>query len=178
MRKRIALALVLASAGIASAQTPTGALPPAQAGASSSDTRAQLAMMRAAQDAQNDLRSLMQAMADAGAKTAPARAATSNPCERSGYGASLSCIDTIRRNLARASLPAAEKSQVEADLSILRDSLREAQYAGSPRKREARLAEARVRAERLDAVLGKLAEPRAPATAGLSLDKLVPALTN
>lgn len=196
----------VAMAQTAASQAPTGRLPhvqmpsspksgsaltlpippvapsvPGSAGQTAADsvaTAAQLALMRAAQEAQADLRSLMQSLASASKTKASERAATSNPCERTGYGASLSCIDDIRRRLGRVKLPAAEKAQVDADLTVLRDSLKGAQYAGAPRQRDARLAEAKVRADRLDLTLAKLAEPRAPATAGLSLDKLIPGLTN
>lgn len=185
-----ALAAILASvlAGAASSQTPSSptlTLPkppvaptaPKVATPASSDSAAQLAVMRAAQDALADLRSLMQSLPESGASKPVQRSVTSNPCERAGHGSSLSCIDGIRRQLARARLPATEKSQLEADLAVLRDTLKDAQY-GSPKQRTNRLAEARQRAERIDATLAKLTEPRAPATAGLPLDKLIPMLGN
>lgn len=178
-------ALVLPVQGLASAQTPAGptiSLPkppvaptaPKAATSSSSDSADQLAVMRAARDAQADLRSLFP---PAGAARPPQSGATSNPCERAGLGASLSCIDGIKRQLARARLPAAEKSQLDADLAILRDTLKDAQF-GSARQRANLLAEARQRADRIDAMLTKLTEPRPPATAGLPLDKLIPGLVN
>ena len=201
MRKLLVTALAFVLIGAAHAQTqqlPPVQMPPSpksitapkppvapvapraatQTPASDIETTAQLALMRAAQDAQNDLRSLMTGVADANRKKASERGATSNPCERPGFSAAPSCIASIKRQLGRVKLPAAEKSQVEADLTILRDSLKAAQYAGTPKQRESRLTEARTRADRLDATLAKLAEPRPPATAGLSLDKLIPGLMN
>lgn len=198
MRKPAIIALVLALAGAAHGQTPQ--LPPAQmppspksitgpkppvapiaprpatpATGAGIEADIQLVLMRTAQDAQNDLRSLMAGVDDADRNKASERGATSNPCKRAGPSAAPSCIDSIKRQLARAKLPAAEKSQVEADLTVLRDSLKAAQF-GSVKQREARLAEARTRAARLDATFAKLAEPRPPATVGLPLDKLIPGL--
>lgn len=193
MRHVLAIALVAAVTGAAEAQTQQ--LPPAQmppspksitapkppvaptvprvATPASSDNADQLALMRTAQEAQANLRSLMLSFPEAGAARPVIRGATSNPCERNSLGAYLSCIDGIKRKLSRARLPAAEKSQLDADLALLRDTLKDAQY-GSPKQRTARLAEARQRADRIDLTLTKLTEPRAPATAGLPLDKLIP----
>lgn len=198
MRKLSAIALLLVVAGAAHGQTqqlPPAQMPPSpksitapkppvaptvprvatQTPAGDVETAVQLALMRTAQDAQNDLRSLMAGVDDANRNRASQRGATSNPCERTGPSAAPSCIDSIKRKLARAKLPAAEKSQVEADLTVLRDSLKAAQF-GSLKQREGRLAEAKTRAARLDATFAKLAEPRPPATVGLPLDKLIPGL--
>lgn len=198
MRKLSAIALLLVVAGAAHGQTqqlPPAQMPPSprsitapkppvaptapraamQTPAGDVETAVQLALMRTAQEAQNDLRSLMAGMDDANRNRASQRGATSNPCERTGPSAAPSCIDSIKRKLARAKLPAAEKSQVEADLTVLRDSLKAAQF-GSLKQREGRLAEAKTRAARLDATFAKLAEPRPPATVGLPLDKLIPGL--
>lgn len=198
MRKLTAIALLLVVAGAAHGQTqqlPPAQMPPSpksitapkppvaptvprvatQTPAGDVEGAVQLALMRTAQDAQNDLRSLMAGVDDANRNRASQRGATSNPCERTGPSAAPSCIDSIKRKLARAKLPAAEKSQVEADLTVLRDSLKAAQF-GSLKQREGRLAEAKTRAARLDATFAKLAEPRPPATVGLPLDKLIPGL--
>lgn len=198
MRKLSAIALLLVVAGAAHGQTqqlPPAQMPPSpksitapkppvaptapraatQTPAGDVETAVQLALMRTAQEAQNDLRSLMAGVDDANRNRASQRGATSNPCERTGPSAAPSCIDSIKRKLARAKLPAAEKSQVEADLTVLRDSLKAAQF-GSLKQREGRLAEAKTRAARLDATFAKLAEPRPPATVGLPLDKLIPGL--
>ncbi len=188
MRKPSIIALAILLAGTASAQTPSSptlTLPkppvaptaPKVATTASSDNADQLGVMRAAQEAQANLRSLMLSYPEAGAAKPVIRGATSNPCERTGLGASLSCIDGIKRQLSRARLPAAEKSQLDADLTLLRDTLKDAQY-GSPKQRTARLAEARQRAGRIDATLAKLTEPRAPAAANVPLDKLIPGLVN
>lgn len=202
MRQLLAIALALALAGVASAQTqqlqpaqmppspksitapkppvaPTAPRAATQAAGGDVEATAQLALMRAAQDAQADLRSLMAGVVEANRKKVSERGATtSNPCERTGLSAAPSCISSIKGKLARVRLPAVEKSQLEADLTILRDSLKSAQYAGAPKQRESRLAEAKVRADRIDATLARLAEPRAPAAANVPLDKLIPGLVN
>lgn len=184
MRGLSVTALVALLVGAASAQTPasptfTSPKPPVAPTApkvatpASSEGADQLLVMRTAQEAQANLRSLMLSFPEAGAPKPVIRGATSNPCERTGLGAYLSCIDGIKRQLSRARLPAAEKSQMDADLTLLRDTLKDAQY-GSPKQRTARLAEARQRADRIDATLAKLTEPRAPAAANVPLDKLIP----
>lgn len=139
------------------------------------ETEVQLVLMQSAQVAQADLRSLMETLTNTNREKAAQRAATSNPCEREGLGAALSCIDAIKRLMSRTAMPAAAKTQLDADLAVLRDGVREAQF-GSAKQRAARLAEVKTRADRIDASLAKLAEPRAPAAIGLPLDKLIPGL--
>lgn len=182
-------ALVLVVCAAAHAQTPPGQAPssltlprpptapqvvrPTAPLAPGADAAAasRVALMRTAQDARDDLRSVLQNASGAGR---PLARATSNPCERPGRGAALSCIDGIKRNLSRAGLPQAEGFRLDQELSLLRRALLDAQSAGPDKRRAARLAEASERAQRIDAILARLAEPR-PAPA-LPLDSLMPSL--
>lgn len=137
-------------------------------------TATQIALIRAAQDARDDLKSLMDTVSDANRQRSTG--ATSNPCERPGRGSSLSCVDGIKRDLARANLPKSDRTQIDQELSLLRQDLLDAQAAGPAKRRAARLAEATERAGRIDALLARLTEPKPAPKAALPLDKLIPGL--
>ena len=180
MRSALPLLAGLILLGGADAQTsqpkpPTAPKAPAASGQaiSGSDATSQIVLMRTAQEARDNLRS---AMAVASAPKTATRA-TSNPCERSGRGASLSCIDGIKRSLARAGLTAADRTALDQELTVLRTALLDVQSAGPAAKRAARLTEAQTRADRIDGHLAKLTEPKAAPKAVLPLDKLIPGLS-
>jgi len=186
MRKALPALLLLVSAA-AHAQTPSSLtqpkaptapqvarpVAPAAAGADPA-TASQFVLMRTAQDARDDLKSVLETVSAANGSRATQ--ATSNPCERPGRGAALSCIDGIKRNLARAGLPQAERARLDQELSLLRQALLDAQSAGPDKRRAARLAEATERAQRIDAILARLSEPKPAPGAALPLDKLIPGL--
>jgi hypothetical protein len=170
--------ILLACAVPAYAQIPLPKAPTAPksptAAMSGAASPSPIVLMRTAQEARDNIRALLAIVSET--TSARSARATSNPCERAGRGASLSCIDGVKRSLARVGLASADRTLLDQELAILRASLLEAQSAGPARKRTARLAEAQACADRIDGILARLAEPKAAPMAALPLDKLIPGL--